>query len=54
MPSEYEYRFRIEAHGDAFAIIRAYRDGYRVIEGVYSARADAAAELRLIREAEAA
>lgn len=49
----YCYSLRIEPAGEAFAIIRAYRDDVRIVEGVYSTRRDAAAELRLIREAEA-
>ena len=36
---------------DCFVIRRRYSDGMVIILGCYSARRDAAAELRLIREA---
>jgi hypothetical protein len=49
----YKFHLAIEQHGAAFAIVRLYRDGLRIVEGVYSARRDAVAELALIREAEA-
>ena len=40
-----------ELASNCFAITRRYSDGVIVTLGVYSTRRDAAAELRLIREA---
>ena len=46
------YTDRIEeVAADCFAIRRCYSDGMVVLLGVYSKRRDAAAELRIIREA---